>query len=45
MTQTQLGRTNLSISQISNLERGARNSTLEWVRVADQVLGTGGHWN
>ncbi|MFJ7907286.1 helix-turn-helix domain-containing protein [Kitasatospora sp. NPDC096204] len=43
LTQTQLGElTHLSDSQISNLERGARNPTLEWVRVADKVLGTGG---
>ncbi|MEU6967140.1 helix-turn-helix transcriptional regulator [Kitasatospora aureofaciens] len=43
LTQTQLGeRTQLSDSQISNLERGTRNPTLEWVRAADKVLVTGG---
>ncbi|MFD8088456.1 helix-turn-helix domain-containing protein [Kitasatospora sp. NPDC059722] len=43
LTQIQLGNlTNLSDSQISNLERGTRNPTLEWVLAADQVLKTGG---
>ncbi|MGW1175673.1 helix-turn-helix domain-containing protein [Kitasatospora sp. NPDC002543] len=43
LTQTQLGElTHLSDSQISNLERGARNPTLEWVRVADKALDAGG---
>lgn len=43
LTQTQLAeRTNLSDSQISNLERGTRNPTLDWVRAADVVLETGG---
>ncbi|MET8541451.1 helix-turn-helix transcriptional regulator [Kitasatospora sp. NPDC004799] len=39
LTQTQLGqRTNLSDSQISNLERGTRNPTLDWVRKADKAI-------
>ncbi|MFE6872392.1 helix-turn-helix domain-containing protein [Kitasatospora sp. NPDC057692] len=43
LSQVQLGRlTNLSDSQISNLERGTRTPTLDWVRVADKVLETGG---
>ncbi|GAB7188889.1 helix-turn-helix transcriptional regulator [Kitasatospora sp. Ki12] len=43
LTQTQLGkRTVLSDSQISNLERGTRNPTLDWVRVADGALDASG---
>ncbi|MET8539846.1 Scr1 family TA system antitoxin-like transcriptional regulator [Kitasatospora sp. NPDC004799] len=43
LTQTELGRlTSLSDSQISNLERGTRSPTLDWVVVADRVLNTGG---
>ncbi|MFB8169171.1 MULTISPECIES: helix-turn-helix domain-containing protein [Kitasatospora] len=43
LNQVQLGRlTNLSDSQISNLERGTRVPTLDWVRLADEVLETGG---
>ncbi|MFB6894340.1 helix-turn-helix domain-containing protein [Kitasatospora sp. NPDC056327] len=43
LSQVQLGQlTNLSDSQISNLERGTRNPTLDWVRAADAVLETGG---
>ncbi|MFE2111722.1 helix-turn-helix domain-containing protein [Kitasatospora sp. NPDC059463] len=43
LSQVQLGQlTNLSDSQVSNLERGTRTPTLDWVRVADQVLDTGG---
>ncbi|MFE6050481.1 helix-turn-helix domain-containing protein [Kitasatospora sp. NPDC056446] len=43
LTQAQLGRrTQLSDSQISNLERGTRNPTLEWVRSADKALDAGG---
>ncbi|MDH6705424.1 transcriptional regulator with XRE-family HTH domain [Kitasatospora sp. MAA19] len=43
LTQIELGElTNLSDSQISNLERGTRIPTLDWVKAADQVLGAGG---
>ncbi|MED7949264.1 helix-turn-helix domain-containing protein [Streptomyces sp. BE303] len=43
LNQIQLGqRTGLSDSQISNLERGTRNPTLDWVQSADKVLMTGG---
>ncbi|MFH8384177.1 helix-turn-helix domain-containing protein [Kitasatospora sp. NPDC018058] len=43
MTQAELGRlTSLSDSQISNLERGTRSPTLDWVVLADRVLDTGG---
>ncbi|MFF2144013.1 helix-turn-helix domain-containing protein [Kitasatospora sp. NPDC058190] len=43
LTQTELGElTSLSDSQISNLERGTRNPTLDWVRSADKALDTGG---
>ncbi|MER7845698.1 helix-turn-helix transcriptional regulator [Kitasatospora sp. NPDC096077] len=43
LTQIELGeRTQLSDSQISNLERGTRNPTLDWVRSADKALDTGG---
>ncbi|MGW6919086.1 helix-turn-helix domain-containing protein [Kitasatospora sp. NPDC054939] len=42
LTQAELGkRTQLSDSQISNLERGTRSPTLDWVRSADRVLQTG----
>ncbi|MER7771792.1 helix-turn-helix transcriptional regulator [Kitasatospora sp. NPDC096140] len=43
LTQAELGRlTSLSDSQISNLERGTRSPTLDWVIEADRVLNTGG---
>ncbi|KJS52299.1 hypothetical protein VM98_32340 [Streptomyces rubellomurinus subsp. indigoferus] len=43
LTQIQLGLlTSMSDSQISNLERGTRSPTLDWVVVADRVLNTGG---
>ncbi|MGW3076418.1 MULTISPECIES: helix-turn-helix domain-containing protein [unclassified Kitasatospora] len=43
LTQTQLGElTHLSDSQISNLERGTRNPTLDWVRKADKAVDAGG---
>ncbi|MFJ9771836.1 helix-turn-helix domain-containing protein [Kitasatospora sp. NPDC101157] len=43
LTQIELGKlTNLSDSQISNLERGTRIPTLDWVKAADVVLGAGG---
>ncbi|MFD4534885.1 Scr1 family TA system antitoxin-like transcriptional regulator [Kitasatospora sp. NPDC058397] len=43
MTQAELGRLmSLSDSQISNLERGARSPTLDWVIEVDRVLNTGG---
>ncbi|SOB78686.1 helix-turn-helix domain-containing protein [Streptomyces sp. 1331.2] len=43
LTQTRLGElTNLSDSQISNLERGTRSPTLDWVRSADRALDAGG---
>ncbi|MEV6972622.1 helix-turn-helix transcriptional regulator [Kitasatospora sp. NPDC093806] len=43
LNQVQLGElTNLSDSQVSNLERGTRTPTLDWVRATDRVLATGG---
>ncbi|MFB7911640.1 helix-turn-helix domain-containing protein [Kitasatospora sp. NPDC056076] len=43
LTQIELGDlTGLSDSQISNLERGTRNPTLDWVRLADKAIDTGG---
>lgn len=43
LTQAELGAlTALSDSQISNLERGTRSPTLDWVVMADRVLKTGG---
>ncbi|MQS10926.1 helix-turn-helix domain-containing protein [Streptomyces kaniharaensis] len=43
MRQAQLGAlTSLSDSQISNLERGTRSPTLDWVVAADRALGTDG---
>ncbi|MEV8325734.1 helix-turn-helix transcriptional regulator [Kitasatospora sp. NPDC056731] len=43
LTQTDLGAlTNLSDSQISNLERGTRSPTLDWVVQADRALDAGG---
>lgn len=42
LSQAELGaRTQLSDSQVSNLERGTRSPTLDWVRSADRVLRTG----
>ncbi|MFG2847282.1 helix-turn-helix domain-containing protein [Kitasatospora sp. NPDC048296] len=43
LTQVELGRlTSMSDSQISNLERGTRSPTLDWVIEVDRVLNTGG---
>ncbi|MFB7619318.1 helix-turn-helix domain-containing protein [Kitasatospora sp. NPDC056181] len=43
LTQAELGaRTALSDSQVSNLERGTRSPTLDWVVAADRALGTDG---
>ncbi|MFF1908603.1 Scr1 family TA system antitoxin-like transcriptional regulator [Kitasatospora sp. NPDC058218] len=42
LTQIDLGKiTGLSDSQISNLERGTRHPTLDWVRASDSALDSG----